>query len=222
MSAPRNGHDDHPHSEKRHVHGEPSRVLDGDPYPSTAVLYGAGGEPVEREDRDHWHGKLVESGLVTRLFGAGLAPSSMEAPPPARVEFASAGFEGFDDQLLAGSLLFVPAALRTEAAVWEDLASNDVTVSWLAVDPEVGARDRPRVAVLSDWVVRVGNEVPAGRSVGIAPGLFHVTEGHLDAFGASARSVEGFSAVFNRFLEREEVKVRPGFVRKGSWESQRG
>lgn len=221
MTASRDGHEDHPHSEERHVHGEPSRVLEGDPYPSAALLYGAEGGPVGPEDRDHWHDRLVGGGFVERVFGAGLAPSEEDPPSSGSVEFASSRFRGFDDRLGSGPLLFVPAGLRTEAEVWEDLASNDVTVSWLAVDPDGKNADRPRVAVLSDWVVQVGDGVPSARSAGTAPGVFHVAEGHREAFEQSARSAEGFTAVFNRFLERDGVKVRPGFLRGGSWESRR-
>lgn len=214
-------HEDHLHSEDRHVHGEPWRVLDGDPFPATAVLYGAGGEAISRRDRDYWHERLVGSGFVERLFGAGVAPSGEEAPSPSGVEFASPDYEGLDGRLRGGPVLFVPVTLRTGAGVWEDLAANDVTVSWVAVDPDRDAPDRPFVAVLSDWVVQVGGGLPAARSAGIAPGLFHVTADHLEAFDRAARSAEGFPAVLNRFLEGDGVKMRPGFLHEGEWERVR-
>ncbi len=214
-------HEDHLHSEDRHVHGEPWRVLDGDPYPSTAVLYGAGGEAVSRRDREHWHERLVGGGLVERLYGAGVAPSGEDPPSPSGVEFASPHYEGLDERLRGGSVLFVPAALRTGTGVWQDLAANDVTVSWVAVDPDGKAPNRPPVAVLSDWVVQVGGGLPAARSAGIAPGVFHVTKDHLAAFDRAARSAEGFPAVLNRFLEGDGVKMRPGFLYEGEWDGDR-
>lgn len=214
-------HEDHLHSENRHVHGEPWRVLDGDPFPATAVLYGAGGEAVSRRHRAYWQERLVGSGLVERLFGAGVAPPGEQAPSPSGVEFASPDHEGLDERVRGGSVLFVPVSLRTGTGVWEDLAANDVTVSWVAVDPDRTADHRPRVAVLSDWVVQVGDGLPAARSAGVAPGVFHVTEDHLEAFDRAARSAGEFTAVLNRFLEEDGVKMRPGFLHEGEWEHVR-
>jgi len=210
-------HDPHPHSEDRHVHGEPWRVLEEEPYPSTAVLYGEDAH-VGEEDRDYWHASLVENGLVERLFGGG---EHVERPGRG-LNFPRSDFSGFDPRLDDEGLLLIPAGLRIEASAWRDLASNDVTVSWLAVDPEGDSTGGRQVAVLSDWVVKMGPSVSPARSAGTAPGILHVTRQHREAFERAAREGEGLVGVVNRFVKRDGIKLRPGFLHGAAWSTSDG
>lgn len=221
MNESTDDHEHHPHAEDRHVHGEPSRVLEGEPYPSLAVLYGSGeNEPnagVTDRDREYWHEQLVQRGIVEQLVVP--SASNDERPddePPEHLEFLATGFEGFAKRLQeASSLLFVPSDLRMDEAAWEDLASNDVSVSWLAVDATRSTGER-RVAVLSDWVIKLGPNVPRARTAGVTPGVFHLVAGHLRDFGRAARQIDDLCGLFNQFLDGN-VKVRPGFLQGPDW-----
>lgn len=210
---------DHEHDHDTHYHGEPSRVLDNRPLPEAVVLYGSGQQTGSGEDS--WLEALNGVEEVHRVYAgergdhSGFDLDVRSTPIRNRNPFDNE-FEGFNSSIKKeSSLLFVPVGHPRTSAIWKDLRSNDVTVNWLTVDTDPdGEENRPRLVVLSDWIAKMGDDVPAARSTGVATGIFHLTSEALESFDEIGRADVNFPEAFSSFLDDPTNKLRPCFLRE--------
>lgn len=216
--------DDHS-SNGDHRHVEPRRILDGEPFPEELVLY-RHPAAVEAGDDPSFEGfeSLVSNYGVTRAYVPESASISSEGPenltlhrvPESRLNPFHHSFSSPDPQLLnAPSLLFVPLGLSAAPGVWDELASNDVTVNWIGLDPDRREPDGLQARALSDWIVRLVPGLPPGASAGTCTGTVHLREEMVRAFYQSAPH-EDWSAL-NDWLEDNSIKLRPNFIHGEDW-----
>lgn len=214
----------HGHSHDSHYHGEPSRTLDDQPLPPTVFLYKSGLVQESEKDVNDWIDQLEgieEIKAVLGGIGDDVESSELEIIkiPEDQTNLFNENFDGLPNSINESeSVLFLPENLHVESSTWKDLRANDITVNWLSVDtnPETDY-DLPRLVVLSDWVTSVSLDIPEGRSTGITPGIFHLTNESLDPFEDICFKVDEFQQAFETFLDDPSRKIRPGFLHEREW-----
>lgn len=219
---------DHNHEADEHYHGEPSRVLEDDAYPSSVVLYPGTPEnkfmsdtPVlSEDDLTYWLDRLKSLKNTNEIYTS--VNSSVDYDDinvHSDLSFGGKHPGSFisDPLLSKQSLLFIPGHLRMEPEAWEDLEKNDVTVNWLAIDPDRQQGETPQVMVLSDWIVKLGSDVSRPRSAGTAPGIFHLTEDCFEDFIIDLNETNNIWTSINHLIDESGAKFRPGFIRGRDW-----
>lgn len=210
-----------------HYHGEPYRALEDRPYPERIILYPGTTEDgfftgsLNQDDMEFWESQLGSMDGVSSLIAVLPEDQAPEQSNPEQFHFYPPEqpeqlWEGAIDP--EDSFLFVPGRLRIEPGTWNDLTRNDITVNWIAVDPNP-ERDRHAGAkILSDWIVRVGRELPPRATAGSVPGIFHLKSGELENFLIELSRSHNFYEALNNLLNDPAFKIRPGFLRDRIWE----
>lgn len=219
---------DHNHEADEHYHGEPSRVLEDEPYPETVVLYS--GTPTSGffssvaeptvDDLNYWVDQFKQLPNTSNLYTSvdiSDQTESIRVHPTLEFGGEHAGSFLTDDLLSKPSILFVPARLRMKPSGWDDLEANDVTVNWLSLDPDYQTSDTPQAVVLSDWIVELGSDVPKARSAGTTPGIFHLLSDCFDDFVIGLNETTNSWTSINQLINQSNVKIRPGFIRDQDW-----
>jgi len=215
----------HGHDHGGHYHGEPYRELNDRPYPDHVILYPGDTEhglfqgSLQTEDYEYWQTQLSSMEGVRDLefvtpedikVDTGITCHSYPADEPEK--FLRGEWQEYP------SVLLIPGRLRIDPGAWNDLTRNDVTVNWIAVDPDPSRSDRAGAKILSDWVLKVGSDFPPSRTAGSLPGILHLKQNHLDNFTIELSRTGSLFDSLNNLLNDQSFKLRPGFLRERSWE----
>ena len=215
----------HGHDHGGHYHGEPYRELNDRPYPNRVILYPGDTKQgffqgnLQREDYQYWRTQLSSIEGVQELEGVTPERNHVEDGKKSHLYPADQPEKFLRNEWQEDpSLLLIPGRLRIDPGTWNDLSRNDVTVNWIAVDPDPDRSDRTGVKILSDWVVRVGADLPPSQTAGSLPGIIHFKKPHLKNFSIELSRTDSVFDAINHLLDDSAFKLRPGFLRERSWE----
>lgn len=149
-------------------------------------------------------------------------PDSITAVNDRTGAWFSDDFTGFPDPVReAESVLFLPAGLRISLEGWIELRTqNNTHVNWLALDPRSADPRLCGVQLLSDWV-RAIDPGDSRRSAGRWLGVLHLRRRWIPSWENALRQSSDPAGSLGRFIHSSGAKIRPGWVREGSWSWKR-